>query len=459
MSDQNIDRLPPNAPDAEMAVLSCQLRDPQMCLPMVVDGLDANEGAFYDLRNQTIQKAMFSMWNSGSPVNVITVCQKLKDEQTLDQVGGAAYISQVEDLVPSAHQLDFYLKIIKEKFLLRQMISACSTIVGKIYDDESDVAALLDDAEASVLRVSASINQSKVEGIKKLVQSSLVEVERIFSRDGKIGGISTGYPDLDKMTDGLHGGDMVVIAGRPSMGKTSLAMGMAENVAVEQGIPVGVFSLEMTAKALTTRQLCCLARVDLRSIQNGCMAESDFPKLMSASGRLSTSPLFIDDSSGLSVMQMRARARRMVQQHGIKLFVIDYLQLLNSIGSRARDNRQQEIADISGGIKSMAKELDVPVIVLSQLNRDIEKDKHRKPRLADLRESGALEQDADLVALLYKPQQDEDDEVDESAIAVNLLIAKQRNGPTGDVALTFLKPYTRFESRSRLSDEDRTCAR
>jgi replicative DNA helicase len=237
---------------------------------------------------------------------------------------------------------------------------------------------------------------------------------------------------------------------------TSLAMNIAEHVALEVGLPVGVFSLEMSAASLILRMLCSLARVNMRSIRDGFMSEADFPKLMNASGRLAGAKLLIDDTAGLSILQLRARARRMHQQHGIKLFVIDYLQLLHSTARRAQENRQQEIADISSGIKALAKELNVPVIVLAQLNREIEKDKNRKPRMSDLRESGSIEQDADLVGLLYKPDTDDDEAAPAEAdgVAVNLVIAKQRNGPTGDVNLTFLKPYTRFESAAKVSDVD-----
>jgi replicative DNA helicase len=250
---------------------------------------------------------------------------------------------------------------------------------------------------------------------------------------------------------------MVVIAARPSVGKTSLAMNIAEHVAIDERIPVGVFSLEMTAESLVLRMLCSRSRVNLRNVRDGFLAERDFPKLTGAAGKLANAPLFIDDSAGLSILQLRAKARRMQQQYGIKLFVVDYLQLLHSTSRRA-ENRQQEIADISGGIKSLAKELSVPVIVLSQLNRELERDKNRKPRLSDLRESGSIEQDADVVGLLYRPNSDDEDgggpAAEDEAIAVNLLIAKQRNGPTGDVNLTFLKPYTRFESAAKVSDED-----
>jgi len=249
---------------------------------------------------------------------------------------------------------------------------------------------------------------------------------------------------------------MIVIAARPSMGKTSLAMNMAEHVAVSLRLPVGVFSLEMTAESLVMRMMSSLARVNSRSIRDGFLAERDFAKLTTAAGQLAKAPLFIDDASALSVLQLRAKARRLHQQHGIKLFVIDYLQLLHSTARRA-ENRQQEIADISNGVKSLAKELKVPVIVLSQLNRELEKDKNRKPRLSDLRESGSIEQDADVVALLYKPSSGDDEDgpaPDQEAAPVNLLIAKQRNGPTGDVQLTFLKSCTRFESAAKISGED-----
>jgi replicative DNA helicase len=251
----------------------------------------------------------------------------------------------------------------------------------------------------------------------------------------------------------MHEGEMIVIAARPSMGKTSLAMNIAEHVAVNDGLPVGVFSLEMTSEALVMRLLCAMARVNGKAVRDGFMTEGDFKKLTAAASKLAKAPLLIDDTPGLSILQLRARARRMWQQHGIKLFVIDYMQLLHSTSRKAQDNRQQEVADISSGVKALAKELKVPVIVLCQLNREIEKEKNRKPRLSDLRESGSIEQDADLVGLLYKPAKDDEDDVEakeSDGEPVNLLIAKQRNGPTGDVRLTFLKSSTRFESTSKI---------
>jgi replicative DNA helicase len=288
------------------------------------------------------------------------------------------------------------------------------------------------------------------------VRTAITTIEEYHQRQGMLTGLSTGFMDLDKLTTGLHGGEMIVIAARPSVGKTSLAMNIAEHVAVDQRLPVGVFSLEMTAESLVLRMLCSRSRVNLRSLREGFLAERDFPRLTGAAGRLAAAPLFIEDTSNLSILQLRAKARRMHLQSGVKLFVVDYLQLLHSTARRA-ENRQQEIADISSGIKGLAKELNVPVLVLSQLNREVEKEKNRKPRLSDLRESGAIEQDADLVALLYRATSDDEDGVvsaEPEAIPVNLLIAKQRNGPTGEIPLTFLKGYTRFESASKVSAED-----
>jgi replicative DNA helicase len=454
-----LDRLPPHSPEAEMGVLGCALLAPNECLGECIEKLkDSGAEFFYDLRHQTIYEMLAEMFNTRQAIDVITVQQKLKDKQLLEQIGGIAYLAQLQDSVPSAANLSYYLEIVREKYLLRKMISVCTEVVGRVYDYEGEVDALMDEVERDVLRISESRAQGGVVGTKDLVNKAISTIENFFSRKGTITGLATGYADLDRMTDGLHGSEMIVIAARPSMGKTSLAMNIVENVVLEQKLPVAVFSLEMSAEALILRMMCSIARVNLRSIREGFMSESDFPKLTSAAGRLSNSKLFIDESAGLSILQLRARARRLHQQHGVKLFVVDYLQLLHSTARRSQENRQQEISDISSGIKALAKELKVPVLVLSQLNRELERDKNRKPRLSDLRESGAIEQDADLVGLLYKPNagDDEDGAAAEEAdgLPVNLLIAKQRNGPTGDVNLTFLKNYTRFESAAKVSDED-----
>lgn len=452
------DRLPPHAPEAEQGVLGCVLLSPNECLGQCIEKLKAGADVFYDLRHQTIYTALVEMYDAREPIDVITLQQRLKDRQLLDQIGGIPYLNTLQDSVPSAANVTYYAEIVQEKYLLRKMIHACTSVVERVYEYQGEVDVLMDEVERDILQISESRVQGGAVAAKQLVNKAISTIENYFSRQGSLGGLGTGFPDLDKMTDGFHGGEMIVIAARPSMGKTSLAMNIAEHIALTQKLPVGVFSLEMTAESLVMRMLCSNARVNLRNIREGFMSESDFPKLTSSAGRISNAPLFIDDTPGLSILQMRARARRMSQQHGVKLFVVDYLQLLHSTSRRAQDNRQQEISEISSGIKALAKELSVPVIVLSQLNRELEKDKSRKPRLSDLRESGAIEQDADLVGLLYKPSAGDDDEAappeEMDGIPVNLLIAKQRNGPTGDVNLTFLKSYTRFESAAKVSDED-----
>ena len=454
-----VDRLPPHSAEAEQGVLGCVLLSPNECMGECIEKFKSGEEVFYDLRHQTIFKALVEMYDGREAIDVITLQQRLKDKQLLEQVGGLPYLSALPDCVPSSANLSYYLDIVQEKFLLRKMIHVCTDVVGRVYDYEGEIDALMDEVERDILRISESRVQAHTGTIKELVKKAINTIEDFHQRQGMLTGIATGFHDLDKMTSGLHGGEMIVIAARPSVGKTSLAMNIAEHVAIEQKLPVGVFSLEMTSESLVLRMLCSRSRVNLRNVREGFLAERDFPKLTGSAGKLANAPLFIDDSSGLSILQLRAKARRMHQQYGIKLFVIDYLQLLHSTSRRA-ENRQQEISDISGGVKSLAKELDVPVIVLSQLNREMERDKNRAPRLSDLRESGAIEQDADVVGLLYRPKSGSDEEdgvsapVEEEALPVNLLIAKQRNGPTGDVQLTFLKSYTRFESAAKVSDDD-----
>src|SRR5437879_837401 len=455
-TDARVDRLPPHSPEAEQGVLGCVLLSPNDCMGECIEKFKSGAEVFYDLRHQTIFGTLAEMYDSREAIDLITLQQRLKNKQLLDEVGGFPYLAGLPDTVPSSANLSYYMDIVQEKYLLRKMIHTCTEVVSRVYDYEGEVDALMDEVERDILRISESRVQSHTSTIKDLVRKAINTIEDFHQRQGMLTGVGTGFTDLDKMTSGFHGGEMIVIAARPSMGKTSLAMNIAEHVAVGERLPVGVFSLEMTSESLVLRMLCSRSRVNLRNIRDGFLAERDFPKLTGSAGKLAGAPLFIDDSPALSILQLRAKARRMVQQYAIKLFVIDYLQLLHSTSRRA-ENRQQEIADISNGIKALAKGSKVPLIVLSQLNRELEKGKNRKPRLSDLRESGAIEQDADLVALLYKPRSGDDEDApsqEQDALPVNLLIAKQRNGPTGDVSLTFLKAYTRFESAAKVSTED-----
>lgn len=452
----SVDRLPPHSIEAEQGVLGCILLKPNECMNDCIAVL--RTAAFYDLRHQELYECLVAMFDRKEAIDIITVQQRLKDAQKLDQVGGVAYLASLPDFVPSAANLPRYLQIVREKFILRKALTVGSDICARIFEHAAcagphEVDELLDGIETDVLAISQErVEGSKATELKPHVLSALSRLEEWHAGQGALSGLSTGFADLDRMTTGLHGGEMIVIAGRPSMGKTSLAMNIAENVALDQRLPVAVFSLEMTTEALTLRMLCSRARVNLRSLREGFFTDRDFPKLSSAAGKLAACPLHVDDTPGLSIIQLRARARRLWQQHGIKLFVIDYLQLLHSTNRRA-ENRQQEITDISGGLKALAKELDVPVIVLAQLNRSTEKEA-RKPRMSDLRESGAIEQDADLIGLLYRAEEEDENSARAEALAVNLLIDKQRNGPTGDVNLTFLKSYTRFESAAKISGED-----
>jgi replicative DNA helicase len=419
-----VDRLPPHSIEAEQGVLGCILLSPNDCLGECIEKLKTGRAVFYDLRHQTLFQALIEMYDEKQAIDLITLQQWLKNKQQIEGAGGLGYIAGLSDAVPSAANLQYYL----------------------------------DEVERDILRISEDRVSGANLSIKELVNRAITKIEEFHKNQGMLTGVGTGFVDLDKMTTGLHEGEMIVVAARPSVGKTSLAMNIVEHVALDLKAPVGVFSLEMTADQLILRMLCSRSRVNLRDIRDGFLAERDFPKLTGAAGKMAASPLFIDDTGGLSILQLRAKARRMWQQYGIKLFVIDYLQLLHSTSRRA-ENRQQEIAEISGGLKSLAKELNVPVIVLSQLNRELEKrGPGERPRLSDLRESGAIEQDADLVGLLYRETKnkdgDEEVEMEQDAIAVKLFIAKQRNGPTGDVDLTFLKNYTRFESAAKVSAED-----
>lgn len=451
------DRLPPHAEDMERGVLGCCLLSPNECLDQCIEIIGERPEPFYDLRHQTIYEHMVAMFEAREPIDVLTLQQRLKDHNLLDQIGGIPYLNTLQDSVPSAANVTYYAEIVSEKWFLRRMIQGCTSVVERVYEHQGEVDVLKDEFERDMLAMIGTHTVSGFQRVSSFVQGSITEIEGYHENQGRIMGLATGFPDLDRMTGGFNGGEMIVIAARPSMGKTSLAMNIAEHVAVVNRIPVGVFSMEMTSRALTTRMISSIAHVNLRNIREGFLSERDFPRLTAAAGRVNAAPLFIDDTPALSVMQIRSKARKLMRTENIRLFVVDYLQLAKSLTKRGQENRQQEVSEISSGIKALAKELNVPIIVLSQLNRELEKDKKRKPRLSDIRESGSIEQDADFVGFLYKPNRDDDEETapeEQDGVPVNLLIAKQRNGPTGDVNLTFLKSYTRFESAARVSDED-----
>jgi len=450
------DRLPPHSIEAEQSVLGCILMDEKrsvMSASRVIErlGKEATE-AFYDLRLQTIWTAIEQLVNAGVRVYVVSLAEYLKDRQQLEQVGGLVTISTLADCSPSPEAIDTFLDIMIEKLRRRRLIKVCTEAVGQLFEeDKADNA--LDEVERNVLAVRNIASEQQIKPIKEVVHSAIAIIEDLHHRAGAVTGLATGFMDLDKMTGGLQDGGYYLLAARPSMGKTSLAMNIVEHVAIDQQLTVGVFSLEMTVESLVLRMLCSRARVNLRNIREGFLAERDFPKLTGAAGRIASSNLHVDDANGLSIMELRARARRLKMQHGIKLLVIDYIQLLTAtVNGKRPEKREREVSEVSSGLKALAKELRIPVLVVSQLNREIDRAK-RKPVLADLRESGSLEQDADLVGMLYRAK-DEEEKTDEECAAVNLMIAKQRSGPTGEVHLSFLRPYTRFESAAKVSDED-----
>jgi replicative DNA helicase len=450
-----LDRVLPHSPEAEVAVLGAMLLSPDVAGSIVRDRLA--EEAFYQPAHQVIYREIAALQDVLQPIDLVTLSQRLQDKRQLDEVGGPGYLSQLVTRVPTAANVEHYVQIVADKHLLRQLILTASEIAARSFEEQDDVASWVDEVEQQMFAVTAERATTSAQPVRALIKDAMASIEKLIDQKGALTGIPTGFRDLDKLTSGLHDGNVIVIAGRPSMGKTALAMNIAENVAIDQNIPVGVFSLEMSSEELVKRLLCSQARVNLRAVRDGFLSEEHFPRLTTAASRLMRAPLLIDDTAGLTVHQVRARARRLKAQHNIKLLVIDYLQLMKSPSRRADASRQVEIADISGGVKALAKELKIPIIVLSQLNRQPEARDEGKPRLSDLRESGAIEQDADLVGLLVRPEVYEDDEEKRSQLKgkATLIIAKQRNGPTGDVPLSFLHEFTRFEDASKIDDDDR----
>lgn len=452
-ASRNTDRLPPHSDDAEQGVLGCIILSPLDVIPQCVEQI-TNPEAFYDLRHRTIYEMLIAMWDAKLPIDIITLRERLNKTHNLEAAGGLAYLSSLPDAVPSASNVEFYIKIVREKFALRRIIGTCTEVVSRAYNHTGDVDELIDQAEADILKLGNDrIVQSTTLPAKQLVHSAIAEIDKYLTNDGQITGITTGLVDLDQLTWGFNPGDMIVIAARPGQGKTAISLNIADHVAVELKLPVGIFSMEMTGISLMMRMICARARVSMTLLRKGLINDSSWLKLTTACGTLQAAPLFIDDSPGLSILQLRARARRMQQQHGIKLIIIDYLQLMHA-KVRYQDGRQQEVSEISKGVKGLAKELQLPIIALCQLNRKIEeRGQGAKPKLSDLRESGSIEQDSDIVGMLYQGD-DEDNNHEADVIPINLLIAKSRQGPPGNVALTFLKGCTRFESAAKINGDD-----
>jgi replicative DNA helicase len=452
-SAQDVHRTPPHSVEAEQGVLGSMLISPRETIAECVEKI--NEQYFYVPAHRTVYDVLVEVWNAGQAIDLITFTQVLRDRNLLDSIGGAAFVTNLFTFVPTAANVQYYLEIVRDKYILRQIISAATESVRRAYEEQDEVENLLDEVEQKIFEVGEDRFKGQMLSMKDHAMQAIETIEKLYERKGSITGISTGFVELDRMTSGLHPSEMVVIAARPSMGKTALAMNIAEYVAINEKLPVGVFSLEMSSQQLVQRLLCSRARVNLQRVRDGFLGERDFPSLTAAASRLAEARIFIDDSASLSILELRAKARRLKAQQDVKLLIIDYLQLLRSTSRRAQDNRQLEISEISAGLKALAKELKVPVIVVAQLNRQPEQRSGGKPRLSDLRESGSIEQDADVVGLLVRPEMYEEDEEArvEKAGEAELIIAKQRNGPVGEIPLTFLKEYTRFETRARNVNE------
>jgi replicative DNA helicase len=450
-TSKDVPRSLPFSEDGEKGVLCSLLLSPREVSDLCV--LRLRPDAFYIPAHQIIYNLVIEFSDKSKPIDFVSLKQGLKDRNQLEEIGGPEFLSSLYSFVPTAANAAYYIEIVREKYLLRRLILTCNKLASQCYEPQEEIEPLLDDAEKEIFAITGEHVTTEMASTKELVMEAIEQIERLYENRDSVTGLATGFIELDRMTSGLHPSEMIVIAARPSMGKTALAMNIAEHVAMDVGKPVAVFSLEMSGQQLVQRLLCSRAKVDLQKVRNGFLSERDFPNLTTAAARLAAAKMFIDDTPGLTITELRAKARRMKSQHDIQLIIVDYLQLLRSTTRRALDNRQLEISEISGGIKALAKELNLPIIVIAQLNRqpDARAQQGGRPRLSDLRESGSIEQDADLVGLLVRPEYYETDEdaKQEKAGEAELIIAKQRNGPTGDVPLTFLKEFTRFENRAR----------
>ncbi len=442
--DASLHKLPPQNLEAEQSVLGGILLDNQ-ALNTVLEAL--TQADFYSDAHRKIFKAIIDLSERSEPCDLITLSNILKDQKRIDQVGGTAYLASLVDNVASAANISYYVKIIKEKSVLRRLIGSATEILNKSYDAGMDVDDILDEAEHAIFEISENKIRPAFHPIREIIRESFKTIERLYDKKELITGVATGFERLDELTSGLQNSDLIIIAGRPSMGKTAFALNIAQYAALEAGVPVAIFSLEMAREQLATRMLSAEARVDSQRLRKGFLGETDWPKLTTAAGRLSDAPIYIDDTPAITVMEMKAKSRRLKADAGLGLVVLDYLQLMR--GSSFKDSREQEISEISRSLKALAKELSLPVIALSQLNRKVEDRTNRRPQMADLRESGAIEQDADVIAFIYRDEvYNRSDDNPEKGMA-EIIIGKQRNGPTGIVKLAFQEKYTRFENLAR----------
>ena len=435
------DRVPPYDEDAERAVLGSMLLNPDMVGTAIEILRGQPSEIFYFPAHQYIYEAVLSLYRKAKPIDAMLLKEQLLADGHLDDVGGIAYIADLSSVVPTSANMEHYARIVSEKSILRRLITSCTHIVGEAYDSHDDVQGLLDRAEGDLFRIADQRQTNPVVPISELVDESVARFEKEIFSDSPITGLATGFDDLDKLTHGFQPSDMIVLAARPSVGKTALALNISLNAAVKHGKKVVIFSLEMSKAQLMHRLICMQGKINLKRLQEGYLAKDEFPKVQKAADALLGVPIFIDDSPNISIIDIRAKARRQVTKYGCDLIVIDYLQLMS--GAVRAENRQVEIAEISRSIKGLARELKVPVLALSQLSREAERDESGRPKLSHLRESGAIEQDADVVLMLYRPPAHESENAPDQ---IYLDLSKQRNGPTGRIELVFEKHIQRFRN-------------
>jgi replicative DNA helicase len=441
--EANLRKLPPQSIEAEESVLGGTMLD-NTAFDRVLELLTPDD--FYREAHRKIMRAMVELNQRSEPIDLVTLAEALKVRGELQDVGGASYLAELAEKVPTAANIAYYARIVREKAVLRSLIETATEIATRGYESGSDVEAFLDQAEHKIFEISERKVRPTFFRVRDIMVDSIKAIEQLYERKELVTGVPSGFIDLDRLTAGLQPSDLIIIAGRPSMGKTAFALNLAANAALGTGTGVAIFSLEMSKEQLVLRMLCSEARVDQSKVRAGFAAERDLPKLVLAASRLSEAPIYIDDTPGISVLELRAKARRLKRDRdaNLGLIVIDYLQLMR--GHERADSREQEISTISRSLKALAKELGVPVIALSQLNRQVEtRSGEKKPVMADLRESGAIEQDADVIMFLYRPIVYNKDANERDA---EVIIAKQRNGPTDTVPLTFMSEFTRFENRS-----------
>lgn len=432
-------KVPPYNLEAEQSVLGSMLLSKEASI-VACERLKSED--FYKEAHRIIFDVLLEFNENREPADLITVTEALRAKKQLEQVGGVTYLTTLTEVVPTAANISYYCSIVEEKALLRRLINTASSIMSMAYEAKDDAASVLDEAERMIFEIVQKRRVENFHHIKDILLSTFERIEELYNSEGGITGVPTGFPDLDEMTSGLQPSDLILIAARPSMGKTSFALNIAANAAIRYKIPVAIFSLEMSKEQLVQRLLCSESNVDSHRLRTGKLEDDDWPRLARAMGPLSEAPIYIDDTPGISSLNLRAKARRLKAEKGLGLIVIDYLQLMSGKGSS--ENRQQEISDISRSLKALARELSVPVIALSQLSRAPEVRADHRPILSDLRESGSQEQDSDVVAFLYRDDYYNPDT--EKKNIAEVIIAKQRNGPTGVVELAWLSRFTKFAS-------------